>query len=409
MTKTKNKLLAYLLAFVMAFTAFGLLGTAGVFAAESTPAVTVTMWYGAPGVTAMPKLADKDGAVLGEKTVKTLSLAQLLTEMKSTEWMPYFFSGKGKLTVIRAQGVLVSDLLEEAGVDPENLIDLKTAQMVTVDPGKEFMPNDGQKKYLTGGVTFTGATSANVTEETASVDVPFIIATHRYEASNEVNDENNVEKVFKNMLASNEKDGLRSCMGSIGTGDLAGNKFIGGVDSIVCFKTATEDDVTAKVGTYDKKYDGKAKTPEVIVALGDTILKKDTDYTVEYKNNINAGTATANVRLKLIEGSKAVNFDIAKGDQKMTVKAKKKTVSEKKLEKKARTVSAIKVKEAKGTVKYKKVSGSKKLSVNAKTGKIKIKKNTKAGKYKVKVKVTAAGDKNFNAAAKKVQVIIIIR
>ena len=52
----------------------------------------------------------------------------------------------------------------------------------------------------------------------------------------------------------------------------------------------------------------------------------------------------------------------------------------------------ITVKNKKGTLSYKKTGGSKKLSINSRTGKIRIKKGTKKGTYKIKVKVTAAGD-----------------
>ncbi|WP_028508817.1 hypothetical protein [Ruminococcus sp. NK3A76] len=45
----------------------------------------------------------------------------------------------------------------------------------------------------------------------------------------------------------------------------------------------------------DIVYDGTAKKPDVVVKFGDTVLTKDTDYTVSYSNNINAGTATVTV------------------------------------------------------------------------------------------------------------------
>ena len=38
-------------------------------------------------------------------------------------------------------------------------------------------------------------------------------------------------------------------------------------------------------------YDGTAKKPAVTVKKGNTILKEGVDYTVTYRNNINAGTA----------------------------------------------------------------------------------------------------------------------
>lgn len=50
--------------------------------------------------------------------------------------------------------------------------------------------------------------------------------------------------------------------------------------------------------TFEQKsyyYSGSKIEPEVTVALGDVILVKDTDYTVSYSNNLNAGTATAKI------------------------------------------------------------------------------------------------------------------
>ncbi len=81
---------------------------------------------------------------------------------------------------------------------------------------------------------------------------------------------------------------------------------------------------------------------------------------------------------------------------KVTVKTK--TVKKSKLKKAKQTVKAITVKKAKGTVSYKKVSGSKKLTISKKNGKITVKK----GKYKkttlkIKVKVTAKGTKTYKS------------
>ena len=60
-------------------------------------------------------------------------------------------------------------------------------------------------------------------------------------------------------------------------------------------------------------------------------------------------------------------------------------------------------------MKYKKLSGSAKLKVNAKTGKITVKKNTKKGTYKAKVKVTSAASTNYKAASKNVTVKIVVK
>ena len=60
-------------------------------------------------------------------------------------------------------------------------------------------------------------------------------------------------------------------------------------------------------------YDGKPKTPAVTVKDGDMTLTKDTDYKVEYNNNINAGENTASVTVTGINnfsGTKIAYFTI---------------------------------------------------------------------------------------------------
>lgn len=100
---------------------------------------------------------------------------------------------------------------------------------------------------------------------------------------------------------------------------------------------------------------------------------------------------------------------VKKTDQKMIVKARVKKIKAKELKKKDVSVKAIKVNNAFGKVTYKKISGNKKLTVNAKNGKITVRKKTKKGAYKVKVKVMASGDASYNAASKNVTVKIKVK
>ncbi len=93
----------------------------------------------------------------------------------------------------------------------------------------------------------------------------------------------------------------------------------------------------------------------------------------------------------------------------MTVKAVTKTVKYSKVRRAKQTVKAITVKNPKGTVSYKKVSGSAKLTVNSKTGKITVKKGTKKGTYRASIKVTAAGNGDYKALTKTVKVTIKVR
>ena len=48
-------------------------------------------------------------------------------------------------------------------------------------------------------------------------------------------------------------------------------------------------------GLAAKTYTGKALTQTPVVKIGSATLKTGTDYTVSYKNNVNAGTATVTI------------------------------------------------------------------------------------------------------------------
>ena len=94
------------------------------------------------------------------------------------------------------------------------------------------------------------------------------------------------------------------------------------------------------------------------------------------------------------------------------LKAKGKAPQVKYGKKKARAIAAQKayrVTGAKGKVSYRKLSGSKKVSVNEKTGKITVKKGCKPGTYKVKVKIRAKGGANYRAGSKTVTVKVKVR
>ena len=93
----------------------------------------------------------------------------------------------------------------------------------------------------------------------------------------------------------------------------------------------------------------------------------------------------------------------------MKVAASTKRVSSAQLVSKTKKVKALYVTNAKGTVKYTRVSGSKYLKVNKKTGKITVAKGTKAGTYKIKVKVRAAGNSSYKAKTVTKTVKVVVR
>ena len=89
-----------------------------------------------------------------------------------------------------------------------------------------------------------------------------------------------------------------------GKGNYTGSK-------AVKFKIAAVKMAKLKYTVKDQTYSGKTLSPVVTVKFGATKLKKDTDYTVTYKNNKNVGLATITVTGKgNFTGSKKVTFKI---------------------------------------------------------------------------------------------------
>ena len=78
------------------------------------------------------------------------------------------------------------------------------------------------------------------------------------------------------------------------------------------FKINKSNISTVTISTIaDKTYTGKAITPNPFVKLNGVTLTKGVDYTLTYKNNINAGTATLIVTgIGSYTGTKSVNFKI---------------------------------------------------------------------------------------------------
>ena len=137
------------------------------------------------------------------------------------------------------------------------------------------------------------------------------------------------------------------------------------------------------------KYTGEAQTPAVTVVNGNTTLKADTDYTVVYSNNINAGTATVTVTgIGNYTGTAAKNFTISKAAQNFTftVNAAARSVGQK------ATAKAV---DAKGSVTFK--SSNTTVATISSTGVVTA---NKVGT--VTITATAAATTNYAAASKSV-------
>ena len=139
-------------------------------------------------------------------------------------------------------------------------------------------------------------------------------------------------------------------------------------------------------------YDGKAKKPSVTVRYEEVVLVSGTDYTVSYKNNTNAGTATVVVNGIGDEhkGSKSVTFTIKKANAKLIFA---KSAITKKTTDAAFTNTLTKTTD--GTVTFKS-SNTKVAAVNSTSGRVTIK-----GVGKATITATASAGKNYAAGSAK--------
>ena len=168
-------------------------------------------------------------------------------------------------------------------------------------------------------------------------------------------------------------------------------------------------------GIKSKTYTGKAITQSVVVKDGSKTLKNGTDYSVTYKDNTKAGTATVTITGKgSYTGSVKQTFTIKKATNPLAVKTASKNIKASAVNKKAQSFTPSLInKKGQGTVSYKMGSNNSKVkkyfSINNKSGKITAKKNTPKGTYKVKVSVTAAGNGNYKKATKDATVTVRIK
>jgi hypothetical protein len=151
---------------------------------------------------------------------------------------------------------------------------------------------------------------------------------------------------------------------------------------------AADDAITNAAAYTDAAY-----TPDSVKAIAAAVEAVKNAKKTGDSNKIAEATAALNAAMKNAVAKKA-----------NTLVVKAKTIKHKaKKTKKYKVSKGIKVSKNQGAVTFKKLKGSKKITINATTGKIKVKKGLKKGKtYKVKVKVTAAGNDNYLAGSKTV-------
>ena len=190
-----------------------------------------------------------------------------------------------------------------------------------------------------------------------------------------------------------------------GKGNYSGTKTV-----TFAITPASLSDATVS-GIENKTYSGNAKKQSAQLKFGSKTLKAGTDYSVSYKNNVKAGTASVVFTGKgNFKGTLTKKFKIEKAKNPLKASAKAKTLSVKYNKKKAITLKrakAFKVAGNKGTLTFKKTAGNSKIKVS-KAGKITVAKGTKRKQYQVTVKVTAAGNANYKKGSRTVKLKIVV-
>ncbi len=190
------------------------------------------------------------------------------------------------------------------------------------------------------------------------------------------------------------------------------------IDDILSARNNLQQKTTiagAKVsGIKAAEYTGKPIMPEPVIVLSGKVLKAGYDYSVQYTDNVEAGTAYVLIKgTGDYTGSITRRFDLKKATNTLNVSAKTARVKRSRLKKRNQKLSILKAitvyDRGQGTLRFTKVKGSRKIKVNKKTGQITVKKGLKKGTYKVKLKVLAKGNANYKSLGEVVTVKIRVK
>lgn len=174
---------------------------------------------------------------------------------------------------------------------------------------------------------------------------------------------------------------------------VGGVNFINGPQLATTADAAKSSIVNAAVTLASDNYiyNGMPHNPAVTVTLEGKTLSQDTDYTVSYENNINAGTAAVTITAKgNYKGTLTKDFSIAKAANAITLP---KTAYAYSASSSSTRTFSIGATAKSGTVSYKSSSSS--VTVD-KTGKVTIPKNFSG---KATITVSAPENTNYNTAA----------
>lgn len=173
----------------------------------------------------------------------------------------------------------------------------------------------------------------------------------------------------------------------------------------------TKNVVSKKYGDKAFSLGAKAKTTLTYKSSNTKIATVDSKGKVTIKA---AGTVKITINAKATSTYKAatakvLTIKIAKKAPTIKTKIGTKNLSYNTLKKRAQVFTLGTSVNSKGTLTYKKLSGSRAVSVNSKTGKLTVKKGLKKGTYRVKVQIKSAAKGNYTAGSRTVTVTVRVK
>lgn len=173
----------------------------------------------------------------------------------------------------------------------------------------------------------------------------------------------------------------------------------------------TKNVVSKKYGDKAFSLGAKAKTTLTYKSSNTKIATVDRKGKVTIKA---AGTVKITINAKATSTYKAATAEvltikIAKKAPTIKTKIGTKNLSYNTLKKRAQVFTLGTSVNSKGTLTYKKLSGSSAVSVNSKTGKLTVKKGLKKGTYRVKVQIKSAAKGNYTAGSRTVTVTVRVK
>lgn len=170
-------------------------------------------------------------------------------------------------------------------------------------------------------------------------------------------------------------------------------------------------------GVISRKYGDKAFSLGAKAKTGLTYKSSNTKIAiVDGKGNVTIKapgtvkiTITAKASSDYKTAAKILTVKIAKKNATIKTKTSAKTIKYATLKKNAQVFTLGASVDSKGTLTYKKLSGSSAITVSSKTGKFTVKKGLKKGTYKVKVQIKSAAKGNYNAGSRTVTVTVTVK